>query len=223
MNTTVDKLKKIGFQPVSQKSHSVIMKSQNGVAAVYTDGNYEGFIKQTNLDEGFLDESKFRHFLELALIVGLTTTYFTTDITIVSGISMEPTYHSGEVIIKSKVPKDVSKLLVSKNSVVKFKTPDGYTALKRIVGMPGDTIEYIGARVLINGEFVGENPDWFRKYQADIFKDKSSPHKDKLFKPHVIHLESNQYYVMGDNKVNSVDSRNYGPISSDSILSVVKK
>jgi signal peptidase I len=227
VNSAINKLKKIGFHPVSQKSHSVIMKSPNGVAAVYSDGNYEGFIKQNNIDEIILNESSLRKILEMVLIVGLTTTYFTTDITVVSGVSMEPTYHNWEIIVKSKVPKDVNKLMVSRGSIIKFKSPSGETSLKRIVGIPGDTVEFRLGAVFINGKRAGGNPDWFRKKQADILnKAQNSGGVDilsKLNEPVTFKLKNDQYYVVGDNEEHSIDSRNYGPISPDSILSVIKK
>lgn len=219
MQSISGNLNDMGFRPVSRKNRFVVLKSDNGVAVQYNDGSYEGFIRNKSIK----NEGKLRSLIELLLIVGLSTTYFTTDITIVSGASMEPTYHSGEIIIKSKSSSDVKKILVSRNSVVKFQSPGGDICIKRVVGMHGDTIEHKGPSLYINGKFFGEDNIWYRKYLSGLVGDKSSLHKNKLSEPHLIKLKADQYYVMGDNKDNSVDSREYGPISSGCVLSVVSK
>jgi signal peptidase I len=178
-----------------------------------SDGTVEGFVKANNV----IREGSGRIKIGTIVIAGLLLTYFTTDITIVCGNSMQPTYSSGQVIIKSKVPNDVSKLL-DKKVIVKFISPDGDTAIKRIVATGGDTVEYKNSQVFINGEYYGEANAHFVKQQriAVDTKHKLKTHETIILKP-------NEYFVIGDNKDNSIDSRDYGPITDYAVLSVLGK
>lgn len=202
-----------------------VLKSNDGVIVSYKDGNVEGFLKK-KLSESFLNESKFRQTIEMIILMGLGVTYFNTDITIVDGISMHPTYKNLQVIIKSKASTDVNKMLISKNSIIKFKTPDGETSIKRVVAVPGDEIEFDFNRVKINGDVVDvaneePHPKGIKK-QAYSFTRNGKPRK---ISPEItiIKLKKDEYFVMGDNKGNSVDSRKYGQINKNAIISVIEK
>jgi signal peptidase I len=218
---SIDSLKKSGFEPISKSNDFTVLKSSSGVITLYNDGNAEGIINNS-LNESVLNEGLLRHAVEMIVIIGLGITYFTTDITIVNGKSMEPTYSNFQVIVKTKTPKKVSQTLVQKNSIVKFKSPEGDVAIKRIVAGPNDEIEYRGASVFINGKFVAENLVWAKQRQDIALKRKGDTLKT-LYEPFSFKLKSNEYYVIGDNRDNSIDSRNYGPIESDNIISIVKK
>lgn len=205
-----------------------VLKSNDGVIVSYKDGNVEGFLKK-KLSESFLNESKFRQTIEMIILMGLGVTYFNTDITIVDGISMHPTYKNLQVIIKSKASTDVNKMLISKNSIIKFKTPDGETSIKRVVAVPGDEIEFDAFFLKVNGKLITSNniedhPTYGIKKPA-----KSIVHPDKktnrktLPLTTTIKLKDNEFYVMGDNVSHSIDSRKYGPIRQTDIISIVEK
>jgi len=226
--SSISKFKEMGFAPVSNVKDGVLLKSKNGVVLTYNDGNYEGFIKQKQLDEVKLTEA-----IGLLTIIGLLTTYFTTDITIVRGVSMMPTLTNNQVIVKSRAVRDVNKLLLSKNAIVKFKSPQGDTSVKRIIGIPGDEIEVgeivskqngkpikLGNPIVkVNGKVFDtckNNPESQNKNVSDYYK-KYFTEKGRY------NLKPNQYFVMGDNKNCSIDSREYGPIEGYNIISVLKK
>jgi len=213
-------LKKSGFVPVSKLRDSTIFKSSKGVITLYDDGNVEGIINNT-LKEQILNESLTRQLVEMILLVGMGITYFTTDITIVRGVSMEPTYHNLQVIINTKSPKKVDEILVHRGSVVKFKTPDGDIALKRVVGVPGDEIKFVGASLYVNDKLLQAESGFLGDKLRAMALSKKNP--KILNTPYSFKLHPNEYYVIGDNSERSVDSRNYGPIEFDTILSVVKK
>ncbi len=220
--TTLNQIKQLGFTPVKKNSNYTTFKSNNGIAISYNDGNVEGFVKE-KLNESVLNEMGMRQKLEMLLIIGLGITYFTTDITIVDGRSMEPTYKSTEVIIKTKASSDVNKILVSKKSIVKFKSPKGVTSIKRIVAGPGDEVELDFTFVKINGVTVDKHntephpPSNFQKVAY------TPGGKIRNFPVDVFKLKSGEYFVMGDNISNSEDSRSYGPISDSAIISVIEK
>lgn len=218
----------IKFIPVKKVRGGVLSKSKSSIPAVkinYTDGNVEGFIKGNIADSpDIFNESQFKTTLEWIAIIamGLGITYFTTDITIVDGISMEPTYKNHTFIIKSRAAKKVNAMLLSRNTIVKFISPDKEQCLKRIVGLPGDTITFDRSFVKVNGEIVDSTNVYTNidaKPEAQSFKDfAKSIRKSKEYV-----LENNQYFVMGDNKPHSVDSRMYGPIRDVDIISIVQK
>jgi len=73
------------------------------------------------------------------------------------------------------------------------------TLVKRVIGLPGETVEVVNGQVMVNAKALTEN---YLKEAAD----------DEAVPPVV--LDKGQYYVMGDNRNNSGDSRQYGPVSN---------
>lgn len=225
-NLILKQLEKSGFVTVKKNNRFDILKSNDGIAISYKDGNVEGFLNR-KLSESFLQESKLRHAIEMIILIGLGITYFNTDITIVDGNSMEPTYKNLQVIIKTKSQTDVKKIMVSNNSIIKFKTPEGDTSIKRVVASAGDEIEFDFNKVKINGNIVDisneePHPKGGIKKQAYSLTRSGKPRR---ISPEVtvIKLKEGEYFVMGDNKDNSVDSRKYGQITKNAIISVVQK
>ena len=157
------------------------------------------------------------------LILGLMLSYLILDMTVIVGTSMEPTYHTGNIIFRSKM----SNSNLSRGTVVKFSSPDINNSflvnksIKRIVGIPGDELTFVGYKLYINGEFLdGGGFVWADKMRQLSSVKKSSKYWNREFK---VILRNNEYFVMGDNFYNSIDSRNYGPIEKSYIVSVVGK
>ena len=218
-STSMDKLKKSGYVPVKDMKDYILLKSKNGVAMSYKDGNVEGFINgNQQINEGL------RQTIEMFILIGLGLTYFTTDITIVNGPSMEPTYKNYQVIINPKSATNVEKMLKHDGSIVRFKTPEGDTAIKRIVAGPGDEIEFNVNVIKVNGKVVDtDNAEDHPKADYQLPGITPGGH-DRPGQPiSIIKLKSDQYFVIGDNRTNSVDSRKYGPITKSSIISVVQR
>lgn len=201
----------------------VITKTDNKLFINYKDGNIEGFIKNS-IDESIIQN--IRYSAELFILIGLGITYFNTDITIIDGVSMEPTYCNHKIIIKSAKSKYIDKIMLSRNCVVKFRSPTGETSIKRIVGMPGDIIDFDTFTIKINNKIVTTynlepHPTGGNK---TIKKNPSNKIRKGLYKEiTTIKLKENEYYVLGDNKHNSVDSKQYGPINFNSIISIIDK
>jgi signal peptidase I len=199
--------------------YGVILKTNDKLIIKYNDGNTEGFIKNISLDEGI------RQQLELFILLSLGICYFNTDITIVDGNSMYPTYKNFNVIIKSKNKDHLTKMLLSKNAIIKFKDPSNVTSIKRIVGVPGDIITFELTQIKVNDVVIDTN-NTESPPPNSIIKIKNS----KMNKPYsrpgafaTLKLKDDEFFVMGDNKNNSTDSRNYGTIKTTSIISIIKK
>jgi len=119
----------------------------------------------------------------------------------IEGQSMEPNLHDGEYVLIDKI----SYLLHSpeRGDVVVFTPPNNdRDYIKRIIGLPGDTVEINGGRVFVNGVVLDE------PYLSGAI------HSD--MPPHVV--EAGRYFVLGDNRNNSSDSRAFGSITPQSIV-----
>jgi len=215
------KFKQMGYTPVSKIKNGVVLKSDAGIVMLYADGNYEGFSKKS-VNENIINELKMLEKLGLLVLIGLSTIYFTTDITIVSGQSMVPTYKNHQLLVRSKTTKDVNKMMVSKNTIIKFKSPNGDTCIKRVFGLPGDDVEFDMLKVLINGKVVDDgNVDNINKFLKP--GEKPGDRLNNLHKKTGYKLKPGQYFVMGDNRDFSDDSRKYGPIAGINIISILEK
>ena len=119
---------------------------------------------------------------------------------IVAGSSMEPTYHDGEILRTDCL---VTPTQLERGDVISFRK-DGELLLKRIAALPGDTVSFKDGHIVING-IISE--DGFALMDF-------CPEKETV-------LSDGQYYVLGDNRKNSVDSRMFGPVEFKDIEAVV--
>lgn len=121
----------------------------------------------------------------------------------VAGSSMEPNFHDGQIVEIEEVP--VTEL--RRGEVIYFTADGKRDYLKRLIGLPDETIEIRAGKVYINDKALDE-PYVQRSDTMDV---------------RAITLKSGEYYVLGDNRPNSSDSRAMGPISGVSILGRVKQ
>lgn len=135
-------------------------------------------------------------------LVNLTTVRFFID-----GPSMQPTFHAGEFLIVSRV----NYLLGSPEcgDIVVFDAPgseaDDPPLIKRLIGIPGDTVEVRDDGVYINGAALQE------PYTKELTSARRC--RDCVWQ-----LGPNEYFLMGDNRNNSRDSRMFGPVTHDRII-----
>lgn len=125
---------------------------------------------------------------------------------IVQGKSMEPNYKNNNLVLINRVPICTPKRF----DVVVFKLKN-ITLIKRVIGIPGDTV-YINknGNILINGKILKEN------YGKEIIRMRGD-----MTEP--IKLKNEEYFVLGDNRNRSLDSRfkMVGNIKQDKIIGVV--
>ena len=162
--------------------------------------------------------SKFRYlflyssgiFFELAsatvvvVVLGVILNYFVFSITPIKGESMEPNFHSGNFAFVDKytyLRRDPER-----GDVVGLRfpgDPNKEKYIKRVIGLPGDLIVISNGKIYINSELLKEN------YLPE----------DTITEPDLTYqLKDDQYYIIGDNRMNSSDSRIWGPASKKEFI-----
>lgn len=118
----------------------------------------------------------------------------------VEGASMAPACSEGDLILFQRVG-----VTYHVGDIVLFEH-DGSVNLKRLVAMPGQTVDYDKReqRLLVDGSPLEES----YVYMPTVPKDEQT---------YPMTLGSGEYYVLGDNRTNSMDSRNYGPIRAEQL------
>ena len=132
-------------------------------------------------------------YLIIIVIVILIRTFIFTP-AVVDGPSMEPTLKTKEWLVVLKFTK------INKNDVIVFKYNKKHL-VKRVIGLPGDTMECIDGQIYIND-----------KHFEDEFNIEDNSCTGKII------LNDDEYFVLGDNREVSMDSRMIGPIKKDQIL-----
>ncbi len=135
----------------------------------------------------------------LSLIFLLTRVFF--GIAVVEGSSMNPNYMDSDLVLFTRVHGTLDR-----GDVVLVRPDDDRVLIKRVVGLPGEEV-YIDQRtgaVMIDGEELEE---------AYI---QGSTRRSSI-EEYPITLGEDEYFVLGDNRENSMDSRDYGPVSSGQI------
>lgn len=128
---------------------------------------------------------------------------------IVEGASMEPTLHNQEKIFVNKLTSvtgfDRGEIVIIKGS------EDNY--VKRIIGLPGDMVEMKNDQLFVNGELIKES---YLAYNREVAEQMGVYLTDDF---DTVTVPKNQYFVMGDNRLVSMDSRNgLGLIEEDQIV-----
>ncbi|MFI3172013.1 MAG: signal peptidase I [Eubacteriales bacterium] len=125
----------------------------------------------------------------------------------VSGESMAPTLHSGDNLIVDKISYRFSDPERYDIIVFPYQYQEGIYYIKRIIGLPGETVLIQDGKVYINGEELGET------YGAELMDSAGIASVP-------IELGENEYFVLGDNRNNSSDSReaSVGVLSGDDIM-----
>lgn len=129
---------------------------------------------------------------------------------IVKGASMEPSFHGGDYLIVDEISYRFNE--PQRGEVVVFKYPldKSQRFIKRIVGLPGEKVDIDKGRVIITsplGEKIFLNEIYITTPLTEMQLENSS-----------LTLGENEYYVLGDNRTHSFDSRSWGVLKREDII-----
>jgi len=140
-------------------------------------------------------------FAILALIIIVPLRMYVASPFIVSGSSMDDTFHNGDYLIVDQISYKFEK--PNRGDIIIFKYPKNTSKyfIKRIIGLPGETVQLNGNTTTIKndmfpGGFVLDEP-----YISSNMDNNIS-----------LTLANDEYFVMGDNRAGSSDSRYWGPL-----------
>ncbi len=139
--------------------------------------------------------------IALALLIAFLVRQFLFQPYRVEMGSMIPTLHEGDLVIVNKLYSNPDKL--HRGDIIVFHPPSDHKVsyIKRVVGLPGESVEVRNGIVKVNGEELGET-----------YISTATP---SIFGPTV--LKEDEFFVMGDHRNNSLDSRDFGPIQENAI------
>ena len=140
----------------------------------------------------------------IGMVAALAVLFFIKTefrLVIVDGSSMNPTYYNGDLLQGAKPVKELQR-----GDIITFRE-NGQTLIKRIVGLPGETISWKGGYLYINGARM--ITDFPKMQDGGILDEKT------------ITLTDDEYFCLGDNRNNSMDSRVFGPVKKSQISLVI--
>lgn len=142
-----------------------------------------------------------------ALVIALVIKTFLLQAFYIPSSSMVSTLNVGDRVLVNKLSYDVHD--VNRGDIIVFERPAGEgeggitDLIKRVVGLPGDTVEGQNGQVLIDGEPL-----------AEPYLDEGVTTTD--FAP--VEIPAGHLFMMGDNRGDSRDSRFFGPVDEDAIV-----
>jgi signal peptidase I len=142
-----------------------------------------------------------------ALLIAFVIKTYLVEAFYIPSESMTPTLLVGDRVLVNKLSYDLHD--VHRGDIVVFKAPPGEETaqikdlVKRVVGLPGDTIEGRGGTIYINGKQLAE-PYLPKGTESRTFAEEKVP--------------AGHYFVLGDNRQNSKDSTYFGAIKSNLIV-----
>ncbi|MFT8319475.1 MAG: signal peptidase I [Bacillus sp. (in: firmicutes)] len=152
--------------------------------------------------------------LIIAVLLAFVIRYFLFAPIVVDGESMMPTLHNQDRMIVNKLNYKISS--PERFDIIVFHAPEGKDYIKRVIGLPGDTVEYKNDTLYINGKAY-EEPylDEYKKQVIDGPLTESFTLEEKTGEKTV---PKEELFVMGDNRRDSKDSRHIGTIPFEKVL-----
>lgn len=150
-----------------------------------------------------------KYFIIIAVAI-LLFHYFLFTIFIVSGQSMEPNFYDKEVVFVSRINLFTNHFTRGAPMVLRFPgDPQHSKYIKRLIALPGDTIEIKDNAIYVNANKLPES------YIPADFTTKTPTAQSKWV------LDKDEYFLVGDNRMNSSDSRVWGVAQKNDMIGPV--
>jgi len=145
----------------------------------------------------------------LALLIVIPFRIFVAQPYIVEGSSMEPTFKTADYLIVDQISKRFEEPKRGSVLIIRYPKDPSKFFIKRLIGFPGETVEIKDGEVTIYNE---ENKSGFKLNEPYVVfrKDDNSSVK----------LKEDEFFVMGDNRAGSSDSRMWGPVPKKYIIGI---
>jgi len=142
----------------------------------------------------------------IALLIVIPIRTFLFQPFFVRGESMSPAFENGDYLIIDQLSYRIRD--PQRGEVIVFKHPPSQRYIKRIIGLPGETVEIKDGKVIVyrQGEpYILDESDYL---PLDVFTTGETP----------ISLAENEYFVLGDNRLASADSRRWGSLNREDVI-----
>lgn len=148
-------------------------------------------------------------FIAIVFAILMAIRVFAAEPHKVSGSSMVPNFHDGDYIITNKLATRLSEPKRGEVVILQDPLDINKVFIKRVIGLPGETLKILSGAVYINNQLLEELylPTGLRTSGENFLKD-----GDEITVP------DGNYFVMGDNRNNSSDSREWGLLKKNLII-----
>lgn len=126
----------------------------------------------------------------------------------VSGHSMEPNFHDGDYILTNKIMYKLTDPKRGDIVILKSPTNKDIDYIKRIIGLPGETLMLHEQHYYINGKILNEPYQYNKPVYGGSF----------LHENEEVTIPAGMYFVSGDNRPGSSDSREFGLIAREDLI-----
>lgn len=164
-------------------------------------------VKKSNKES--TQDERFRSiYHEIVFLIGTIITFFVLFKVVtfnhVPSKSMENTIRINSIICISRNVKTINRydIITFNKTIEKDGKKISDNLIKRVIGLPGDTLTFSDNNIYVNGDLVDDS---FVKYKTFTYKNET------------IVVPDEKYFVMGDNRGNSYDSRNWGFVDRSEI------
>lgn len=147
-----------------------------------------------------------------AVLAVIIVMYFKVGyFSIIQGTSMAPNLDTYDIAYVDRIAVSIykaNKTGIQRGDLVVFSDPTGIDGNlgKRVIGLPGETVEFDGGKLYINGQETEEPYDILLPVGYRI---------------HEVQLGEDEFFVLGDNRFNSKDSSSIGPISAEDLIGII--
>jgi len=152
----------------------------------------------------------------IAVLVAFVLRTYVVQTFYIPSASMTPTLDEGDRIVVNKLSYHLHP--VHRGDIIVFRRPPNEDCagppvpdlVKRVIGLPGETISDRNGTVYIDGKALDQT--WLPKHTSTTFTDTFAP----------VHIAANHYFVMGDDRTDSCDSRDWGTVPGSYIVGRVE-
>ncbi|QHA91772.1 signal peptidase I [Bacillus sp. N1-1] len=152
--------------------------------------------------------------LIIAFILAGAVRYFIFAPIVVDGESMMPTLQDRDRMIVNKISYNIGD--AERFDIIVFEAPEGKDYIKRVIGLPGDKVEYKGDMLYVNGKAMKE--PYLESYKEDLLEGNLTYDFDLTGVTGEATVPEGHLFVMGDNRQHSKDSRSIGFVPVEKVI-----